>query len=284
MLCAHCHHRVDCLACIGWSRQYVRRRYYWHLGGCLVSDVIPSACTSIWMARYSSPNPNSPSTRPYCGIQRYENGYTYVKCWSSAFPPTQSILFTSKGETTAAPGLPRLTGSNGPPPKVTSVTSSSTSAINETGLGAASGSSGASAGVIAGSAVGGAVAGILVTLLAVFMTLYFRKRRAMEPEPQYTNVNTVPTPMFSPAGSSGYPPGMVANEMQGIASGLSPPLGAASTRYYSPGTSPSPGFKDPYNGQSHPVEIPVNSPGIHELGSGQGFDQGQRFDIEPRRA
>lgn len=84
-----------------------------------------------------------------------------------------SIFFTSAGEPTARPGLPRLTGSSGPgTPSVPTDGSAVTVWATETAT------SGPSAGVIAGSVVGGAAFGALATLLATCLTWRLRRKKA----------------------------------------------------------------------------------------------------------
>lgn len=245
----------------------------------IASWYVSSPTPHIIMDSHLTPKPliYSLPAHPYCALHRWENGYTRYMCASVPFLSTRSILFTSKGETTAAPGLPRLTGSNGPPPTlVASATSTSSTAANPTIQAASSETSKPSAGVIAGSVVGGAAAGALITLLVVFLTFYFRKRKTAVPEGQYPNVTAVQTPMYNGMGSPGYPAGTMTGDMMAFSSDRASTMVPVGTSYYTPVGSPSPGLKDGYHHEVPPAEV-LGSPGLHELsGSVREPDQGQR--------
>ncbi|KAK0655629.1 hypothetical protein B0T16DRAFT_440771 [Cercophora newfieldiana] len=103
---------------------------------------------------------------PFCITDRYENGYTgSYSCSSDSQSLTRTIFFTTAGQTTAWPGLPRLTGRNGPAP--TASLSHQTVVPDSTGL---------SAGAVAGGVVGGVFFGAVVALLVVFLTWRLRAR------------------------------------------------------------------------------------------------------------
>ncbi|GAB1314650.1 hypothetical protein MFIFM68171_04860 [Madurella fahalii] len=111
------------------------------------------------------------SDYPVCGTNRWENGFTQYYCARNPVTLVNSVLFTSAGEATARPGLPRLTGSNGPG-SVSTQASAVTVRVTETAT------SGPSPGVIAGSVVGGAALGVIATLLAVFLSWHLRQKKA----------------------------------------------------------------------------------------------------------
>ncbi len=113
------------------------------------------------------------SSVPFCATNRFENGFTGYFCTGEATLLTGNVFFTSAGETTAFPGLPRLTGSKGPATASTVSTPGAQTVVVRVTETATSG--GPSPGVIAGSVVGGAAFGAMAALLAVLLTWYFRK-------------------------------------------------------------------------------------------------------------
>jgi len=117
------------------------------------------------------------SAIPFCVLVRYENGYTTYEADFVA-GLTQSIHFTSGAQTTAWPGLPRLTGKNGPPPPALRNSGTTTATATKTVLvtSTATGTNAPSPGVVAGSVVGGAALGAIVTLLVLLLTWYTRNR------------------------------------------------------------------------------------------------------------
>ncbi|KAK3316813.1 hypothetical protein B0H66DRAFT_626338 [Apodospora peruviana] len=120
---------------------------------------------------------------PYCALLSYESGFT-GSYWCSKTPPTVvTILLTLAGQTTGWPGLPRLTGRNGPALTTSTTTCSATSTVQITEtrtetvtVTGDSSSGGSSPGVIAGSVVGGAAFAVMATLLALLITWYLRRR------------------------------------------------------------------------------------------------------------
>lgn len=98
----------------------------------------------------------------------------YAQCWNvPAY--FESIHFTTAGATTAWPGLPRLTGSNGPPTTTTAApTATVTITMTQTNGGA-----------IAGSIVGGIALGVLLTL-AIMLGMYIRQRKKDTTAPSWS--------------------------------------------------------------------------------------------------
>ena len=116
--------------------------------------------------RLSSAASGAYSLNSRCITYRFESGFTmYAACWT--FPAySESIHFTTAGATTAWPGLPRLTGSNGPPKKTTSTAAVETVVVKST-----------NAGAIAGSVVGGIVLGFLLAVGGWFFYRWLTAKR-----------------------------------------------------------------------------------------------------------
>lgn len=144
-------------------------------------------------------SPSMTSSRPYCGTYRWENGFTSYFCHNGARGFHSSMYFTSAGETTARPGLLRLTGSNGP--ASASLQTGLTAGAVETAVATETvtstpGSNVPSSAVIAGSVVGGVAAGLLLAVLAFLSTQWWRRRARPVPqqlEPKgYSNLGAHP--------------------------------------------------------------------------------------------
>ncbi|PKS08422.1 hypothetical protein jhhlp_005133 [Lomentospora prolificans] len=120
--------------------------------GYTLSDPAPSVCgNGLSFAAAAS---GAYSLNSQCITYRFESGFTmYAACWT--FPAySESIHFTTAGATTAWPGLPRLTGSNGPPTKTATTAGAVETVVTKS----------TNAGAIAGSVIGGIALGILLTV------------------------------------------------------------------------------------------------------------------------
>ncbi|KAK4126443.1 hypothetical protein N657DRAFT_308637 [Parathielavia appendiculata] len=69
----------------------------------------------IWLLTAGNPLiPSTNSSVPFCGTIRYGNDFMQFYCKTASHSLTGTAYFTSAGETAAWPGIPRLTGKNGP--------------------------------------------------------------------------------------------------------------------------------------------------------------------------
>ena len=125
---------------------------------------------------------------------------------------SESIHFTSAGDSTAWPGLPRITGSNGSPTSTDGVVT--VTITPEAGK--------VDGGVIGGSVVGGAALGMLFTVGFLFGVYLWRQKRAHAGLEFGRNL--------VPAGEAVYGPPMVPLQQ---APGLMPGLGEAAFINYS---------------------------------------------------
>ena len=97
---------------------------------------------------------------------KFERGFTMYAACMDVPAYAESIYFTTAGETTAFPGLPRITGSNGSPTTTEGVPVTVTAGP-------------ISGGVLAGSIVGGAVLGALLTAGFLLGMYLWRRKKSM---------------------------------------------------------------------------------------------------------